>query len=196
MGRGKCAEPGYCFVNQHAFRMLHSSLPPHIWAVNGSGAPGLQHPASTQRLRPLTCSRGALREESAYLGSEGVVVAKAHLLHRHGVVLVDDWHSAIRKQLREGVACVQVLRPDAQIVLRQQHLRAWLRPANMRVRQVVESELVAAAMSRLSCISSTCAHGCDPWDTSVGGRWQDQRCTSPVHHECITGTSHFAASCC
>ena len=53
---------------------------------------------------------------------EAVVVAEADLVVGDGVVLVDDRHDAELEQPLQRAAGVEVLRPDAEVERRQQHL--------------------------------------------------------------------------
>lgn len=62
----------------------------------------------------------------AHLGREGVIVADAKLFHSDSVILIDDGNSAVRKELSESVAGIEVLPPTGQVVQRQQHLRTSL----------------------------------------------------------------------
>ena len=61
-------------------------------------------------------------QKQRHLGGEEVVVAEGDLVGGGGVVLVDDGHDPPLDQPPQGLACVQVVGPGADVGRRQQHL--------------------------------------------------------------------------
>ena len=89
-----------------------------------------KHSKSHDEADKASTSVAAAQPRHPYLCCQRVIVAKPYLLHSHRVILIHDGDRAISKQLRKGVARIEVLGPDAQVVLRQQNLRAGLRSSS------------------------------------------------------------------